>query len=437
MARSRAHFVAGWILLGFAALAGIAFAGANDGTSPASQANPAWVQLAKLSSSSPYASANSVAISGNIIVVGQPYGQFASVYVMPGDGWGNMVETATLTASDELPCGFFGNSVSISGDTILVGDPETLCYPAETGAAYVFVRPAGGWHGTLTQTAKLTASDAVAGDNVGYSVAIDGDNVIVGAPYQSSGAGSAYIFAKPTGGWVNETQTAKLTASDGASNDKLGTSVSINGMVAVAGSPSERGGTNSGGVYVYAEPSGGWTNATQTAKLTALDTEAYVGLGVSVAIKGQTVVAGAPYATIHTNQERGAVYVFVEPAGGWVDESQTAKLTASNGHPDDLLGTSVATNGGLIVSGAPCFSLASNRQTSPFFCEGALYVFARPPGGWVNQTQSAMITGSDARYAAYLGTSAAIEGITPVAGASFSTIRNRGAAYVFRAFSGQ
>lgn len=128
----------------------------------------AWVQLAKLSpsDSNAFSIGGSISIAGNVIVIGEDYGQRATVFVMPKGGWENIVQTAILKASDESACGGFGYSVSMSGNTIVVGDPQNYC-TGHPGAAYVFVEPAGGWSGTLTETAKLTATDAVSGDEVG------------------------------------------------------------------------------------------------------------------------------------------------------------------------------------------------------------------------------------------------------------------------------
>jgi hypothetical protein len=401
-------------------------------------ASPPWVQLAKLSSSSLYAygNGNSVGISGDVVVVGAPYGQFASVYVMPHPGWANMVETATLTASDEPVWGNFGNSVAIVGDTIVVGDPAANV--GFTGAVYVFVRPSRGWSGTLTQTAKLTASDAASGDELGYSVAISGDTIVSGAPYQLREVGAAYEFTKPAGGWVDSTETAKLTASDGQPPQGLGISVSASAGVIVAGSPFATIGSNQGqgAVYVYVEPAGGWTNATQTAKLTSSDGQQYDDLGYSVSLSGQVLAAGAPGPDFGSTTGPGAAYVFVEPAGGWASNTQTAKLTAAGGYAGDYFGTSVATDGNVVVSGAPRYSHSKNQLASKFFNEGAAYIFVKPPSGWTNENQAARLTGSDARLGALLGTSVAINGNTAVAGGLFNNF-NLGAAYIFSTFSGQ
>jgi hypothetical protein len=195
-----------------------------------------WAQVAKLSSVNPRASriGNSVAISGNVLVVGAEYGEEATVFVMPTGGWTNTVTpTAKLKGSDTLGCGTFGYSVAISGSTIVVGDPETSCFHGASGAAYVFVEPPGGWAGTLTETAKLTASDGTTGDSVGYSVAISADTVVAGAPNQSNDSGAVYVFSKPAAGWRNATQAAKLLASGGQAGDAFGTYVAFSGRVSL------------------------------------------------------------------------------------------------------------------------------------------------------------------------------------------------------------
>jgi hypothetical protein len=413
------------------ALFGLAVVAVGQQGSASGSTAAAWVQLGKLSPSdvTAYSSGRSIAIAGNVIVVGDDHGQRATVFVMPKGGWENMVQTAILKASDESSCGVFGNSVSMSGNTIVVGDPQNYC-TGHPGAAYVFVEPAGGWSGTLTETAKLTATDAVSGDGVGYSISIDSNTVVAGAPYQGNSIGAAYVFVKPASGWTNATQTAKLTASD-SNQGEFGLSVSVSGNAVVAGAPYRS--QAAGAAYVYVEPIAGWTNATQTAELTASDGQSTDGFAYSVSISRQIVAVGAN----NSNQGQGAAYVFVEPTGGWTSTTQAAKLTVSSGFPSDELGSSVATNGSFVVAGAPYFSNSANDLTSPYFHEGAAYIFVKPASGWANQTQpAAKLNGSDARLGAYFGTSVALQGTTVAAGAIFNN-RNIGASYVFGAFSAQ
>ena len=241
--------------------------------------------------------------------------------------------------------------------------------------------------------AKLTASDGGEFDLFGGSVAISGDTVVVGAPNNDPGEtfdqGSAYVFVKPGGGWVNGTQTAKLTSSDGAESDLLGSSVAVSGDTAVIAAPGDDVGAqdDQGSAYVYVKPGGGWGNATQTAKLTGSGGQPFDAFGTSVAISGDTIVSRAQYGdTIAA--DRGAAYVFVKPGGGWVNGTQTAKLSASDGADFDQFGESVSLSGDTAVVGARNGDGTNADQ-------GAAYVFVKPGGGWVNGTQTAKLTASD------------------------------------------
>jgi hypothetical protein len=119
------------------------------------------------------------------------------------------------------------------------------------------------------------------------------------------------------------------------------------------------------------KPRSGWVDETQTAKLTASDGASDNLLGLSVAISGDTVVAGADLVTVGANALQGAAYVFVKPRSGWADEPQTAKLTASGGASLDRLGVLVAVCGGTVIAGAPGATVDAN------LFQGAAYVFSR------------------------------------------------------------
>ena len=127
------------------------------------------------------------------------------------------------------------------------------------------------------------------------------------------------MFVKPAGGWASRTQTAKLTASDGDWFDRLGWSVAIAGDTIVAGAPRPTGPIDAGAVYVFVRPAGGWADRTQTAKLTASQGRS---LGFSVAISGDTIVAGA-----HTSREPPPSRATLTsssslPEGGWTRPRQ-------------------------------------------------------------------------------------------------------------------
>jgi hypothetical protein len=238
------------------------------------------------------------------------------------------------------------------------------------------------------------------------------------------------VFVEPSGGWADMTQTAELTASDGASKDALGTSVSISGGTVVSGAPYATIGGNldQGAAYVFVEPSGGWSNMTQTAKLTASDGGPSDGLGTSAAACSQTIVIGAPNTANNQAQKGGAAYVFVEPPTGWMNKTQNARLTAPIGDFPELLGSSVAIDGDRIVVGAPSYSPGLY-----FGGEGAAFVFEKPLAGWANGIASGKGIGSDAKGGSFLGTSVAVSGHVVVAGAMFNSNlrRTSGGAYIF------
>lgn len=158
----------------------------------------------------------------------------------------DLVLRAKLVASDGRAFANFGTSVAIGGNTLVVGAPQDVVGGKRTGSAYVFVEPVLGWHG-VRETAKLTVSDAKEDAGFGWVVAISGDTVLVTAPFADAGAagteGAAYVFVKPPGGWRDMTETAKLTASDAAFQDDFGSSAAIDGDTVVVGAPTEDGGT--------------------------------------------------------------------------------------------------------------------------------------------------------------------------------------------------
>jgi hypothetical protein len=197
-------------------------------------------------------------------------------------------ETAKLTASDGQPGAQFGYSVSFSGDSIAVGavgDPGKL---SDSGSAYIFVKPAGGWVNT-TETTKLIASDD--GAWFGYSIYISSDSstIVVGAIYANNFAGAAYVFVKPVGGWVNGMETAKLSISN-SNSQVFGYSVGTNGNLILVGSP-----RNGGEVWGFLKPSNGWSN-TSTANFEVLNPDSSGGyFGYALNFKDNVAVIGASY----------------------------------------------------------------------------------------------------------------------------------------------
>ncbi len=333
----------------------------------------------------------------------------------------------------------FGVRVAMDGDTAVVGsqafDPGGVM---NAGAAYVFTRSGGTW----TQVAILTASDGMADDNFGFSVAIDGETIVVGASYGDIGAGmdqgAAYVFEMPPGGWTDMTETAKLRANPAGADDLFGYSVAIEGDTIAVSAPNDDIGGNAdqGAIYVFERPAGGWVNASQTARLTVSDADIEDILGASVGISGDTIVAGAPNADNTgpgVTDGTGAAYLFVRPAGGWVNGTETAKLTASDGSAYDLMGYGVAIDGGVVVSGAVNDGHSGGGVQDG---SGSAYVFEMPEGGWQDATQDAKLIYSNPEPVAFFGFSAAVRGELVLIGSvnRFHTPAmqdGQGAAYVF------
>jgi FG-GAP repeat len=309
-----------------------------------------WVQVAELTQSDAETSdlfGLSVAIDGEAIVVGarehtgEVYQQGAAyVFVKPATGWTNMTETAELTASDAQPIAYLGNSVAISGRTIVAGAP--LATGASEGAAYIFVEPATGWATTSQFTAKLVSLD---GGEFGWSVALEDDTLAIGAQQGNS----AYVFVKPPSGWSHSTQTAQLTST---SSSLLGSSIAISGNTICVGAI----GSNSdfGAAYVYVEPQQGWMNMTQTAELTPSDGVLLEWFGISVSAFDSKIAVGATYA----GGAPGAAYVFVQPENGWQNATQNAKLTEAGAAQADGFGQSVFWGSQGLFVGAPSDDVA-------------------------------------------------------------------------------
>ncbi len=378
-----------------------------------------------------------VSVDGDTAVIGayQDNGEGADsgaayVFTRNEGVWDDGVK---LTASGGAAYDNFGISVAVDGDTVVVGAPGNDGDGADSGSVYVFVKPTGGW-ATSTETAKLTASDGAALDYFGYSVAVDGDTVLVGA-YQdddeendSEDSGSAYIFTKPnsSGGWADwdpmeDTETAKLTASDGADDDWFGVSVALDGNTAVIGaSGDDDKGIDSGSAYVFVKPSGAWADGNETDKLTASDGEAQDNFGYSVAVGVDTVeVSGADVevATVvvgayqhdpidpHSDPDSplylldaGAAYVFTRDSGGVWDGG--GKLTADDGDALDYFGYSVAVDVDTVVVGA--YGDDDNGSAS-----GSAYVFTRDSNGeW---SQKKKLTDEDGEAGDWFGYSVAVD----------------------------
>ncbi len=449
----------------------------------------------------------SVAVSGDTVVVGavgedsnatgvngnqsdnSANGSGAAYVFVKGAG-GIWSQQAYLKASNSDAHYVFGRSVAVSGDTVVVGaygedsnatgvDGNEFDSSADySGAAYVFVRDGGG---VWSQQAYLKASNTDEDDVFGFSVAVSGDTVVVGALQEDSNAtgaggnqadnsaiesGAAYVFVRDGGGvW---SQQAYLKASNTDARDEFGFSVGVSGDTVVVGALQEDSNAtgvdgdqagfsaqDSGAAYVFVRDGGGiWS---QQAYLKASNTDRNDGFGLSVAVSGDTLVVGASGESsnatgVNGNQadnsalSSGAAYVFVRDGGNvW---SQQAYLKASNTDAIDRFGTKVAVSGDTLVAGAwgessNATGVGGNQADNSASQAGAAYVFVRDGGGvW---SQQAYLKASNTDASDRLGLSVAVSGNTVVVGAYWedsnatgvdgdqadNSFSDSGAAYVF------
>jgi hypothetical protein len=439
-----------------------------------------WTQQQKLLASdgaSGDAFGYSVGISGDTAIIGAradvvgTAGEVGSAYIFTRAGvvW---AEQQKLTAAETTPRNdFFGNSVAIVGDTVVVGSPAHEFKPgvANHGAIYVFGRTGALW----TRQQKLLHAD-FAPDNLGQSVAFDGASILGGAPAKNSARGAAYVFAREavdpnringaesgqasfsgrsvdidgdtaiisadndsidgtengarTGAayifvrtGATWTQQARLTPPDGANGDDFSSGVAISGNTAIVGAYDHKVGANTGqgAAYVYTRSGTTWT---LQQKLTANDGSVFDYFGISVDISGDTAVVSASGDDVFaTNDNRGSVYVFARTGATW---AQQAKFTAQADRVGNAFGVDVAVDGDTVVVGNSLETIGATQN------QGAAYIFTRTGATWTEQQRLFKATGGENGDG--FGVSVAIHGETLVVGAAgFSAVGSKGTAYVY------
>ncbi len=351
----------------------------------------------------------SVSIYGDLAICGESvnvHPSSACIFRFDGSNW---FEESRLPVPEGAEDDYFGCSVSISGDTAVIGATFSDVNGQDSGSAYVFRFDGTNW----TQEAQLTASDGDQGDFFGRRVAISGDAAVIGAWNDDDPcyAGSAYIFRFNGSNWVEE---AKLIPSDGSEDDKFGLNVSISGDTAVIGARlDDDNGSDSGSAYVYRFDGTNWI---EEAKLTASDGDAGDKFGVSVAISGDVAVIGSFLDDDNANNS-GSAYIFRFDGANWMEQ---AKLTASDGGWSDSFGTSVAISGDTAVIGA-------YGVDDP----GSAYIFRFDGTNWIEEIK---LTASDGDQGDTFGHSVSVFGETVIIGApqdSSDTAIKCGSVYFF------
>jgi hypothetical protein len=261
-----------------------------------------------------------------------------AMYVF-SDSNGTWTQTQEITASDGAFDDLFGDSVALSGNTLMVGAiGATINSNNAQGAVYVFTDSNGTW----TQQQKLVSGNGAEYDKFGYSIAIDGTNALISSPFTTvngnSGFGTVYAFTNTNGTW---NQSAMIEpANTGPGYYHFGNSLALSGDNALIGQPNSTNTEIPGAVYAFTNSGGSWTQA-QT--LHASDAAAYDYFGTALALHGNQFVTSAPGANLQISDSdyysQGAAYIFSNDSGSW---QQQQKLTASDATNFYDLGNSVA-----------------------------------------------------------------------------------------------
>lgn len=367
---------------------------------------------------------NAVAASGNTVVVGAFNNDegaaidAGAAYVYVRDAGGNWTQQQRIVSPIPTSFDYFGHSVAISGDTLAIGayfDDEGAAIDA--GAVYVYTRAGGIW--TLQQ--RVVADTPASSDRFGYSVALDGDTLAVGATLDDSAggnnSGAAYVFTRTGSAW---NQQQRLLAAAPLANSLLGSSIAVSGDRLVVGAASANTvlGAGAGAAYVFSRAVNVWT---QQSLLIPGTGAANDNFGQSVDIDGTSLIVGQPNFDSVAGFNSGRASVYIEAGGVW---SLQSTLTATDAAQDDFFGLAVSIAGNLAVVGA-------YFEDATAVNGGSAYVFRRDGVLW---TQLDKYIASDAGIGDQFGFGVALSGGTAIIGApyddnTFGT--DAGAAYIF------
>jgi len=341
-----------------------------------------WEQEKKLVMASAAAGDNfgsSVAIDGNVIVVGAPQDDInvgsnlhgsAHVFTRGPDEWNAGVEL--LPNDSDNAYQNYGISVDIDNDTIVVGVSYDNDKGTASGSAYVYELDSETWQ----RTGKLLPPKTESNQNFGWSVAIDMDTIVIGAPHWTAlGEGSAYVFTRANG-WTDSSSI--LPATENSDGDQFGWSVAISGDIAVVGARmDDDNGTGSGSITIFDRSSGSWSFK---AKKTASNGAQNDWFGSDVATNGEAVIVGAQQSG---NGARGSIYSFSHSGSDWVEDGELWP-TANSGNVSFIqqFGASLALDGASLIVGAPASS-------TTLYATGAAFIYG------LNATAIPAFGGSD------------------------------------------
>jgi trimeric autotransporter adhesin len=389
---------------------GVNLDGSNDASSDSGAAyvlvrdsSGVWSQQAYLKGSNAEPGdkfGSSVAISGNLIAVGAPAntlpGVGGAVYIFVRDADGEWTQEAYLKSSNTAAAAGdrFGTRVALENDTLVVGSPDLSTL---VGSAYVFIRDA---NGSWSQQAVITPSDPLPDTGFSQVLALHADTLAVGAPFHPGLdlSGAVYIYRRQGANWSEE---ARLKGSNTGSNDFFGFSIALSGDTLAVGAYGEASGSvgiggdqndntapNSGAVYVFdRNDTGSWA---QTAYIKASNAETGDTFGYSVALSNDWLAVSADNEdggsagmggteSDNTKLSAGAAYLFVRDlSGNW---SQQLYIKASNPDLNDRFGrSSAALSNSTLVFAAPvedsnATGVDGDSSNNTAQGSGAVYIF--------------------------------------------------------------
>ena len=310
---------------------------------------------------------SSVSISGDFAIVGSDgdfnhgaYCGAAFIYRIESDKWVQMqkiIEPPTSTND------FFGTSVSISGNYAVIGIPQYINGGIEVGAITIYQYDGANW--VFMQ--RIVNTGGTAGERFGRSVAVSGNRIIVGAPYDDNSftnQGSISIYQYNGASWV---LMQKIYDASGAANDNFGFSVSISGDIAIAGAPNDDNGAfaDQGSASVYRYMAGSWVFSIRNTNPSA---RASVFWGTSVGVSGNSIIIGAPGDIVGANTNQGSISFFDFNGVNWI---YGGKYNNPSGLQNDRLGNHVS------ISGDYAFAGAENAQIGANINQGSSLIFFR------------------------------------------------------------
>ena len=364
----------------------------------------------------------SVALSNQALIIGAegkdaPLESSGAVYIYVdtnNDGLYHDEIEYRLTAFDGDKVDNFGRAVAAFGDTLVVGAHGDNDLGSDSGSAYVYVDSDQDGNFADETAQKLNAPDGQEKDRFGYRVAAAKDVIVVSSfldDDKGRDSGSVYLYHdNDKDGLFTDETPQKLTAFDGAYNDRYGISIAISDHILIVGTDYEN--TYRGAAYVYVDSDRDGNFAEETAqKLTAFDSRQRDWFGQSVAVSGNTLAIGA-YGTDSNYSDSGSVYLYrdTDNDGLFTDETAT-KLTAADGKTTDNFGRAIALNGKTLA-------VTSFQDDDAAHNAGTVYVYTDSDndGDFADETPQ-KATANDAKDYDYLGESLALNNNTLVASA--------------------